>query len=265
MPILVPNEKGEFELHEVDLDNWKTSFGRILLDGPPLSGKTTGFLTFPETRHILIAPMELGHSSIRETDQTKKYWVEFDPSSTTVQYARMWAYIQKITTEILAGKYGKVTTFGLDGLHRIYYMIMKANGYNSNTDPREFGKYHELFNNYLAPILSSKIPFVVATCYDGVEATEAGSKVTSLFPDLPGKMAKHIMGLFPAVFHTERRGLGEKEQYFWQLRTTGKVQGVGMHLPPEVKRIFPGEIEVKFEDGKLVGGWQEIDQLINKQ
>lgn len=255
LPIITLNEKGEFELEEIDLDGWKNTFRRVLVNGPPLSGKTTSFLTFPPKRHIFIAPGELGHSSVREDETTKLYYWEFDPNSTNVQYMRTWVYVQRLTQEILAGKHGEVTTFCIDGLHKLYYVIMKAMGFTSNSDPKEYVKYHEAFANYMHFVLGGPTPFVVASSYDGNEAVEAGSKVTQIFPDLPGKMAKQVMGMFPVVLHSERNGELEKERFTWRLRASGKIQGVGMHLPIEIKKRFPAEID---QD------WRKIEAIVNE-
>ena len=254
MPIITTNDKGEFVLEEIDLDSWKNTFRRVLVNGPPLSGKTTCMLTFPAKRHILIAPGELGHSSVREDENTKLYYWEFDPSATQVQYARIWAYVQGLTREILSGKHGPVETFGIDGLHKLYYVIMKAMGFTSASDPKEYVKYHEAFSTYMHGVLGSPTPFVVASSYDGTEAAEAGSKVMQIFPDLPGKMAKQVMGMFPVVLHSERNGDGPSEKFLWRLRASGKIQGVGMHVPVEIKARFPAEIE---QD------WSKVEAILN--
>jgi hypothetical protein len=57
------------------------------------------------------------------------------------------------------------------------------------------------------------------------------------------------------VFHAERSGEGDKEKFIWRLRATGKVQAVGMHLPAELKAIFPAEIE---QD------WKKVEELLSK-
>lgn len=248
------NDKGEFVLNEIDLDSWKSTFRRVLLNGPPLSGKTTSFLTFPAKRHIIVAPGELGHSSLREDENTKLYYWEFDPAVSNIQYLKTWVNVQKITHSIIAGEYGEVTTFAFDGLHKLYYLIMKAKGYTVDSDPREYVKYHEEFSKYMHLILGSKIPYVVASAYDGAEAIEAGSKITAIFPDLPGKMSKQVMGMFPVVFHTERSGEGDKEKYTWRLRATGKVQAAGMHLPTDLKAKFPAELDQN---------WAEVERILS--
>lgn len=247
------NDKGEMELEEIDLDAWKSTFRRVLVNGPPLSGKTTSFLTFPPKRHILVAPGELGHSSVQENDDTKLYYWEFDPNATNVQYARTWAHLQKLTVEILSGKHGPITTFAVDGLHKLYYLIMKAGGFTADVDPKAYVKYHETFSNYMNLVLSSPVDYVVASSYDGNEAVEAGSKVMQIFPDLPGKMAKQVMGMFPVVLHAERSNVGDNEKFMWRLRSTGKVQGAGMHLPTPIKACFPAEI---------AQDWRQIEAII---
>lgn len=254
MPIIHVNEKGEFELETIDLDAWKNTFRRVLINGAPLSGKTTSFKTFPPKRHLLIAPGELGHSSIQEDEDTKLYYWEFDPLAPNLQFSRLWIYVQKLTQEILQGKHGEVTTFGVDGLHKLYYVIMKAKGFTVDSDPKEYVKYHETFTTYMQSIIQSTTPFVVATSYDGNEALEAGSKITQIFPDLPGKMAKQIMGMFPVVLHSERAGEGTTERFIWRLRASGKVQGVGLHVPSEIRAKFPPEVE---QD------WRKIEAIIN--
>lgn len=201
-----------------------------------------------------MAPGELGHSSLQEDSDTKLYYWQFDQNSTQVQYARIWVQLERLTREILAGKHGEITTFGIDGLHKLYYVIMKAAGFTVNSDPKEYVKYHETFGNYMYMLLGSSVKYVVATSYDGNEALEAGSKVMQVFPDLPGKMSKQVMGMFPCVFHTERNGEGDKEKFVWRLRASGKIQGVGMHLPPEIKNRFPAEIEPD---------WSKVEAIIN--
>jgi hypothetical protein len=255
LPRITVTEKGEFELAEIDLDAWKNTFRRLLVNGPPLSGKSTSFLTFPPKRHIIVAPGELGHSSLREDGDTKLYYWQFDPGVSNMQYLKTWINVQKITNDVISGKFGEVTTFAFDGLHKLYYLIMKAKGYTVDSDPRDYVKYHEEFSKYMHLILGSKIPYVVASSYDGVEAVETGSKITAIFPDLPGKMAKQVMGMFPVVFHAERSGEGDKEKFIWRLRATGKVQAVGMHLPADLKLNFPAEID---QD------WRKVEEILSK-
>lgn len=254
MPIVTLDDQGNFQLQPVDLDAWKNTFRRVLLNGPPLSGKTTSLLTFPPKRHIIVAPGELGHSSIREDDNTKVYFWQVDPVASNVQYLKVWVQVQKLTNEILSGKYGEVTTFAIDGIHKLIFTIMCANGWTPDTEGKVYPKYYRKFNEYLGPIMASTIPYVVVTCYDGREAIEPGSKLTQVFPQLPGALAKDIMGTFPFVLHAERRGEGDKETFVWRLRAQGSMQAAGMHLPMDLKAKFPAE---------LPQNWQLIEELVN--
>ena|SRR3990167_839180 len=255
MPIIRTNEKGEFELVEVDLDSWKTTFRRLLINGPPLSGKTTSLKTFPAIQRIIAAPGELGHSSIREDEYTKLYYWEVDPAASNVQYARVWAQVQRLTNEILAGKHGELTTFAIDGLHKLIFVIMCANGWTPDTEGKVYPKYYKLFNEYLGPILASTIPYVVCTTYDGREALEPGSKISQVFPELPGKLAKDVMGTFPVAFHSVRQGDGENQKFLWELRARGNMQAAGMHLPPELTKLFPAT---------MPQDWNEIEKILSE-
>jgi len=255
LPIVTLDDKGEFQLQPVDLDSWKSTFRRVLLNGPPLSGKTTSLLTFPPKRHILVAPGELGHSSIREDDNTKVYFWQVDPVASNVQYLKIWVQVQKLTNEILAGKYGEVETFAIDGIHKLMFTIMCANGWTPDTEGKAYPKYYRKFNEFLGPIMASTVPYVVVTCYDGREALEPGSKLTQVFPQLPGALAKDIMGTFPVVFHSSRRGDGVNEKFAWELRATGSMQAAGMHLPMDLKVQFPAE---------LPQDWKLVEEILSK-
>lgn len=256
MPIVMLNDENEYELFEADFDSWADSCSRILINGPPLSGKTSSLITFPASRHILVAPGELGASSIREDEFTKVYTFRFDPTD-DFKFQPIWKSVQELTKDILRGSFGKVHTFAIDGLHKLYYFIQKALGYTSSTDPREFARYHETFIKFLTPILASNIPIVVATCYDGVETEDIkgadGKSITSIYPALPGRMAKDIMGMFPLVFHSERSGSGKEQEFKWRLRAKDRIQGAGAHFPAEVRDMFPAFTNQN---------WKEVSKII---
>ena len=233
---------------------WKQTFRRVLINGAPLSGKTTSLRTWPAIRHIVVAPGELGFSSVIPSEETKVYYWEFDPATTVVQYKRIWAELQVLIQEIVGGKYGPVTTLALDGLHKIYYVIQKAHGFTPTTDGKAYTEYHEKFTELMVNVLGSNIPYVVATCYDGQEPIELGSSVTQIFPDLPGKMAKGVLGMFPVVLHSERTDESNKQRFVWRLRPQGKIKAVGLHLPPEISEKFPAE---------MAQDWREVEKIVD--
>lgn len=242
MPIARINDSGALEVYGTDLDTWDRNFARFLINGPPLSGKTTAAATFPRPLHMLVAPGELGHSSVMESKDLHVYQFEFDPAD-ELRFNDTWKGVQELVGNILSGQFGKVETFVIDGLHKLYYLIQKAFNYRIGTDAREYAKYHEAFRNFIQPIVASPIPYVVATCYDGMENADDPKQKMTIYPALPGMMAKEVMGVFPVVFHSSRVRVGNDEQFFWQLRATEKVQGAGMHVPPAIRDCFPDEIE----------------------
>lgn len=242
---------------EVAIAQWLRSLRRILISAPPLHGKTTSFRTFPPKRHVLVAPGETGHSSIMPSADTNKYVWEFDPTSPQVVWGKVWMEVKQTTREILGGKHGEVTTFAIDGLHVLYECMMRAKGWTPDTDPKEFTSYHKEFKDYLDPIIASDVPYVVASCYDGPEVVDvlkgdSSRENMSIFPDLPGKMAKHVMGKFPVALHAKKvAGPDGKDKYTWELRATKKVQAVGFHIPREITERLPAELPQdwgKFEE-----------------
>lgn len=247
MPTINIDIAGKTTVTPLDPEAWKKTLRRVLVHGEPLSGKTTCLMSFPAPRHILIAPGELGYSSIQEDENTKIYY--FEPQDSMMDYRHIWIQVQQWTRDILSGKHGEVTTFAIDGLHKIYAAIMKARGHTPDTDAKAFSGYHDAFNNFMIPIIAGPTKYVVATCYDGSEQIETGSKTNkdmALWPDLPGQMAKKVMGMFPVVIHTKRSGVG-KEQYFWELQASQTMRGVGVHVPTRLRQNLPAFCEPNWE------------------
>jgi len=258
--------------------DWLRSFSRPLWNGPPLSGKTTGLLSLPRRSlaakfgreidgavHIVVVPGEFGASSILPEDDFVIHEWEFDSNLPTLAYRELCAELQARVLEILTGKQGPVSALVFDGLHKLYDLVMRVEGWTpALIDDKEGGKqyvrYHAVFGNFLARALGSPLPLVGATCYDGLEPVEPGSKMTQIFPLLPGKMAKEVMGLFPVVFHTGRDG----PRYYWTLQAEGKMQAAGMHVPVRLLKHFPARIEVVWKDGELRGGWFEVERILRE-
>jgi len=256
-------------LLQLDREAWRRAFSRVLWNGPPLSGKTTGTLTLPRPCHLVVAPGEHGYSSVEPTDDYHIYAWDYDPQdvkSTTPK--EVWKELQDTVTEILTGKHGEVRSLVLDGLHKLYDLVMRVEGWNSAmVDDKEAGrqytKYHDKFGTFLSRVLGSAIPLVGATCYDGLEPIEPGSKTMQIFPLLPGRMAKDVMGMFPVVFHTEKLQGGK---FVWTLKPQGRMQAAGMHIPTRYAAVIPDNIEIKVDGktGAVSGGWQELEAILAK-
>ena len=257
---LVTAENNVIKFVESQEEQWKKDFRRVLINGGPHKGKTTSMLTFPGPRHIIIVPGELGHSSIVEDEDTKKYYWEINTAMTRDKAKHLIMQLRNTILEIL--KLPKVVTIGLDGLHVLYQLILVSYGWPDdavNFGENAYGKGHNYarndFVNIVRSISLSKADHFVASVYDGNEAISADGRKTAIFPDLPGAMAKQVMGLFPAVFHAETVGEGAEKLYKWRLQALGEVQGAGLHLPKAVRDSFP---QVCNAD------WKEIEGFMNK-
>lgn len=253
-------------LLELDREAWRRAFSRVLWNGPPLSGKTTGTLTLPRPCHLVVAPGEHGYSSVEPTEDYHIYAWPYDPTDPKSASPReVWKELQDTVTDILTGKKGEVSSLVFDGLHKLYDLVMRVEGWNSAmVDDKEAGrqytKYHDKFSTFLSRLLGSGVPLVGATCYDGLEPTEPGSKQMQIFPLLPGRMAKDIMGMFPVVFHTEKQGA----KYIWALKPQGRMQAAGMHIPVRYARVLPAEIEVTIDaQGEVQGGWRTLREKLS--
>lgn len=253
-------------LIKIDSNTWRRAFSRILWNGPPLTGKTTGSLTLPRPCHLVVAPGELGYSSVTPEADFHIYAWKYDPSDTALLPRDVWKELQETITAILKGEHGEVATLVIDGLHKLYDLVMRVEGWNrAMVDDKEAGrqytKYHDVFGTFLSRVLGSGVPLVGATCYDGLEPVEPGSKITQIFPLLPGRMAKDVMGMFPVVFHTSIEPGGH---YYWTLKPTGKMQAAGVHIPTKYIGLLPEKIEVIVDrkTGEVKGGWHEIVRML---
>lgn len=254
----------------IDREAWRRAFSRVLWNGAPLTGKTTGTLTLPRPCHLVVAPGELGYSSVEPAEDYKIYAWKYDPTDPTADKPRdVWAAMQQQVTDILAGKEGPVASLVVDGLHKLYDLVMRVEGWTAAmVDDKEAGrqytKYHDKFGTFLARVLGSGVPLVGATCYDGLEPVEPGVKGSpmQIFPLLPGRMAKDIMGMFPVVFHTEKQ---PPNKYLWALKPQGKMQAAGMHIPTRYAATLPNEIEVRVDAaGNVSGGWKTLEAMLAK-
>jgi hypothetical protein len=252
-------------LIKIDSQTWRRAFSRILWNGPPLTGKTTGTMTLPRPCHLVVIPGELGYSSVMpESDYHIHAW-EYDPTDPKSSASASWRELQEVITAILSGKHGEVKSLVIDGLHKLYDLGMRAEGWTAASvddekSGRQYTKYHDKFSTFLSRVLGSGVPLVGATCYDGLEAVEPGSKITQVFPLLPGRMAKDVMGMFPVVFHTEL----EAGRYYWTLKAQGKMQAAGLHVPTKFIGMMPPRIEIMVDKktGEIAGGWKEIEKTL---
>ena len=243
---------------QLTADSWQQGLRRILIVGPPNSRKTTSLFTWPRPIGVVSYPGEKGYASIPATapDVTALVWEDDIAAKTSPS-----ALVKEIETATfgLLSRNEPITTFAGDGLHKLYtaYLNEATNGAYAQGDdfePRMYGRAHEAFLHYLNRVMHSKVPYVVFTVWDGREADnpEAGSKSPShIFPDLPGKLAKRIMGEFSVVLYAEVTPPvpGQLQKATWQLQPGGKVWGAGVKLPPDLAAKLPQKVP---QDWQLV-------------
>lgn len=214
----------------------------VLLTGPPNSGKTTSLISFvdahPKYRMAYIAyPGEQGASSLPQHERITQWAWTMESGGGPGVWGKVKTEVFTLTNEIIAGKHGEFQLFAGDGIHKLYATMLAAetNGASMGDgefDPRVYGLVSRKFLNYLHAIQDAKsVVLPVFTVWDGREKDDPDAKDKEtqkhIFPDLPGMMAKAIMGEFGVVLYATRMG----EKYMWQTRPSGKVWGCGVKLP----------------------------------
>lgn len=247
-------------LRQLDPEAWKASVRRTLIVGGPNTRKTTSLATWPKPLHALVAPGEAGASSLPPTADTHVYTWEQDlakPESA----GTVLAAVRKLTVEILSGTHGPVQTFALDGLHKLYDLVLDdvtegASTSGDDFEPKLYSRAHARMLDYLKLVKTSAVPYVVFTVWDGTEvlAEYLGGKADSkaprgIYPELPGKMAKRVMGEFPIVLYAELDQppmavmVGRTEvNAWWRLLPTRDTRAAGVKLPPSVAMSLPARV-----------------------
>lgn len=253
---------------------------RGMIIGPPNSLKTTALLKLPRHLasgddgmcHIISMPGEKGWDTL-PTDQPdlKSYVWESSPAEKTSSQSVVTA-VETLTFEVLSGKHGKAVSVGIDGYHKFYSYILDAvtgGDFFRGEDfsPTLYARSHERFNYFHDRVMSTPIPYIWFTAWDGREvdspeqAAILKSKAPShIFPDFPGKMAKRMMGEFPIVMYSNVKWgeQGKLEVAEWQLRPHGKVWGAAVKAPLEVIERLPLTIPQDFQvlEQVLQGAWE---------
>jgi hypothetical protein len=226
----------------------------MLISGEPNTYKTTSLLTFPRPLVYLAYPGEKGHAVIpaSEPDIFKYVWQTDDPTKPESP-TQVLADVRKVTTDALCGLHGKDITFAGDGLHKLHgYMLnaVTSGAYfkGDEFEPRLYGRATEMFLSYLALVAHSTINVAVFTVWSGQEpdrtkkpGERAGDIPAHTYPELPGKLAKRIIGEFEIVVGSVLRSPkpGAPLDGLWQLRPEGDIRGVGVKIAPDVAKALP--------------------------
>lgn len=240
---------------------------RVLVFGPPNSFKTTSLLTWPRPLHVVNSPGEKGFDTLANPpDDVHPYrWISEKNEDALAQFQA----VEKLVFEVLSGAHGPVATFGFEGLHKLYAVILDvvtggAFGAGEEFDAKLYARAHELFSHFITRAQAAPTPFQVYTAWDGREAdspelakTMRSAAPAHTYPELPGKMAKRIMGEFSYVLYAESNfekmtETGVQAKGTWQLLPHGKVWGAAIKAPVSVVQRLPLTIPQSFPLLKLV-------------
>ena len=262
---------------------------RVALFGPPATFKTTAIVKTWPRQHgdrdklaILSYPGEKGWETIPrdDPDLLPFVWEIEDPEK--ISPHQIVKEVESTTARILAGEFGKVATFAGDGAHKLYqWYLMRAHQDRIANPPRDwdgdedkllgpaYGQAHKDYGLYMTRLLSAKVPYVVVTFWQSMEKDDPDDlrrrAPKHIFPDLPGQMAKNIVGEFSAVMFCEATppDMRGRSRGFWLTRPEGRVWGACIKVPPEIGQNIPVRIPQHFDvlQKYMAGEHEAADKL----
>ena len=244
---------------------------RMLLMAGPNRGKTAIVCEqWPRPLQIVSVPGEKGYDTIpRGVPGITPYIWKSDPTTKQSSYAIIQE-VERTVLDICAGKKGPVQSLCIDGIHKYYDFVLdyvtgglfftaQASGKIVRDqdgvereewfDPRVYGRAHERFKYFITQVNETSVPYIVWNCSDGREPDIQGVKKspTHVFPDLPGKMAKRVMGEFAVTIYQEMNLATalpkQRAKVTWQLIPEGDIWGAAIKAPIDVATKLPKVIE----------------------
>ena len=232
----------------------------VLITGQPNSGKTASLVTFlnayPDKKAAYLSyPNEQGSSSFPADHPNVLVRAVYEDAEAGVKvnYNALWTEIEQLTADTLVGKHGKIELFFGDGLHKLYAVALaKATGGISvvslDFDAKLYADASKLFVKYLHMIQRAPSLYLpVFTVWEGREKDNPDSTekkpTRHIFPELPGQMAKLIMGEFGVVLYATKIG----PQYKWLTKPMGDVWGAGIKLPIAESKAIENYVEQDWE------------------
>lgn len=220
--------------------------------GPPNSGKSSSFKTFPGPSAVLSYPNEMGSTSLPSKSfdghpVLKRVWEgDLNADTPATAWAQAVKDLKAVTKEMLDTK---PRSFMGDGIHKLYPVFMNdvtfgAYGKGLDFDAKLWQKGTGAFIDYLNTIKNSAVENVVFTIWAAPEADKntgavnADKKDFHVFPDLPGKQSNRILGEFSLSLYCFREG----GQFKWLTQPEGDIGGVGAKLPGEVLAKLPKKV-----------------------
>lgn len=237
---------------------------RVLISGPPNSGKTTSLRTWCQEGKrcaIVSFPGELGIASLPQGNGVVNFaWGEIDVTK-PVNWLEMVEQTRRLMADLIVGKHGMLDVLAGDGLHKLYwcYLNMQSGGAAARGETFESLKVYPatnaLFFGDLRRWLQAPIPYSVYTLWVGRDRDEPGlgAGPSHIFPALPGQAGQNVVGEFTLCLYAERQGTGPAARYLWLTQPDSRVWGVGAKLPLDVAQRLPASVP---QD------WQRLEPLV---
>lgn len=247
---------------KLDANLWLRVFSRCLIIGPPNSRKTTSLLSFHRPISILSYPGEKGSGTIPINESGINAEVWEDEEVVKEDPIKLIKEVENKTIEMLAAK---PRTFAGDGIMKLagLYWRREFNRLTIINDSAKvpatedeiklraygnpnYGSTKDVLK-YISMVNHSNVETIVFTCWEGEERDDPKAKgrdvTTHTFADLPGALARRIVGEFGIVLysHVTQPDVKGESKATWQIRPSGKVWGVGVKLPPAVAARMPGQ------------------------
>lgn len=233
---------------------WKRSMTRVLIHGNPNTRKTTSLATFPRPCHVIVIPGEKGSASLPLEDGLKSYiWDEEDTAK--LKAGTVIREVGQLTLDIIAGKRGECRTIAWDGIHHYHQWVLGEVTGGASLSGEEFDskkaypRANQLFRHTLNRIGLSSVPYAVFTCWSGREQDKEGLEnmngPSHVFPNLPGQLAKGVLGEFGLVMYAEVTPAvtpGGEAKATWQLKPEGPVWGCSVKAPLEIVKKLPSKV-----------------------
>ncbi len=244
---------------------------RVLLYGAPNSWKTTSVVaTAAYPLHIISMPGEQGWGTIPDNVPGLSSYVWEEPGSDPVSAESIRREVEDTVFGIIAGKHGPVQTLCLDGLHQLYTVYLNvatsgAFGRGDEFEAKVYTRSHSMFQQFLRRVLSSEVPYIICTTWNAKEADTEGGKVGHQWPDLPGQLAKRVVGMFSVVVYArviQPASPMAKPRGEWLLKPDSEVWGASVKMDPRLIAKLPTAIPQSFKElYKVVGAAEaEIEQ-----
>lgn len=241
---------------------------RTLIFGPPGSFKTTSIVaTSVYPLHIMSFPGELGWATIPDNVNGLTSMVWEEPPGDPVTADSMRRDVEDAVFQTIAGKNGPCQTLALEGIHQLYSVYLNSvtggsYGRGEDFEAQRYGRSHQMFMSFLRRVLSSPVPYITVSCWSAPEADTPGSKSTHQWPDVPGRLAKMLLGMFSVcVFAKVTPPLlpGGAAKGEWIIKTDQEVGGSGVKIDPRLAAKLPARMPQNFKQLYQIVGAAEAE------